>query len=172
MPEELPVEVEAIHQAIRRLSGVREVTTGLKWLTDFEPDSYSLPGELGDLPHALLRRTNGGLADEALATTAISILRDEAGWLTLEFLAWWVRDLSRSGDQVQMRVLALPPKAFEIQFGRTLKFTIDHFAICPGGDPAPMLALLSKRGKSLERAISVYAEVLGPIAMPQPRSDP
>jgi hypothetical protein len=164
MPEQLPAEVEALHRALRGLAGVRETTTGLKWLTDFEPDSYSLPGELGDLPHALLRRTNGGLSDEALATTEFTLSRDEAGWLTLEFLAWWVRDLSRSGEQVQMRVLALPPKAFEVQFGRTLKFAIDHFAICPGGDPAPMLAKLDERAKSLERAIALYAELLGPVA--------
>jgi hypothetical protein len=163
VPEQLPAEVEALHQALRRLSGVRDVSTGLKWLTDFEPDSYSLPGELGDLPHALLRRTNGGLNDEALAPTEITLSRDEAGWLTLEFLAWWVRDLSRSGHQVQMRALALPPKAFEVQFGRTLKFAIDHFAICPGGDPAPMLALLAERGKSLGRAIDLYAELLDTI---------
>jgi hypothetical protein len=163
MPEELPAEVEALHLALRRLSGVRDVATGLKWLTDFEPDSYSLPGDFGDLPHALLRRTNGGLNDEALATTELTLARDESGWLTLEFLAWWVRDLSRSKHQVQMRALALPPKAFEVQFGRTLKFSIDHLAICPGGDPTPMLALLAERGKSLDRAIELYADILRPV---------
>ena len=163
MPEQLPTEVEALHHALRRLAGTCGTTTGLKWLPDFEPDSYSLPGELGDLPHALLRRTNGGLNDEALATTEITLTRDEAGWLTLEFLAWWVRDLSRSGEQIQLRALALPPKAFEVQFGRTLKFAIDHLATCPGGDPAPMLALLNERAKSLERAIDFYAEILGPV---------
>ena len=164
MPEELPAEVEALHQALRRLSGVRDVATGLKWLSDFEPDSYSLPGDFGDLPHALLRRTHGGLNDEALATTELTLDRDESGWLTLEFLAWWVRDLSRSKHQVQMRVLALPPKAFEVQFGQTLKFAIDHFAICPDGDPTPMLTLLAERGKSLGRAIELYAEIIGPAA--------
>ena len=161
MPEELPAEVEALHHALRRLSGVIEATTGLKWLTDFEPESYSLPGDLGDLPHALLRRTNGGLNNEALSSTELTLTRDKSGWLSLEFLAWWVRDLSRSGDQIQLRVLALPPKAFEVQFGRTLKFAIDHFAICPGGDPAPMLTQLGERARSLERAIDLYSDMLG-----------
>src|SRR4029079_18025840 len=105
----LPKEVAAFHAAMGRLVAVADVTTGLKALADFPPETYSLPAEFGDLPHALLRRTEGGLEDEAWANTEFTVSRDEAGWLTLEFLAWWVRDSSRGGEQIQMRPMALPP---------------------------------------------------------------
>ena len=93
-----PKELAAFHAALERLVAVSEVWSGLKALSDFPPETYSLPAEFGDLPHALLRRTEGGLKDEAWANTEFCLSRDEAGWLTLEFLAWWVRDLSRSGE--------------------------------------------------------------------------
>jgi hypothetical protein len=57
-----PQQVEALHQAMCRLVAVQEVTTGLKNLAPYTPETYSFPGEFGDLPHALLRRTGGGLA--------------------------------------------------------------------------------------------------------------
>src|SRR5262245_22136989 len=125
----LPKEVAAFHKALERLVAVADVSTGLNWLVDFPPETYSLPAELGDLPHALLRRTNGGLKNEAWANTEFSLSPDEAGWLTLEFLAWWVRDLSRGREQIQLRPMALPPVAYEVQLGTTLKFIIDHFVI-------------------------------------------
>ncbi len=158
-----PPEVETLHAALRRLVAVEEVTTGLKRLADYEPKTYSFPGEFGDLPHALLRRTAGGLADEMWAHTEFELTRDEAGWLTLEFLAWWARDLARGGEQVELRPMALPPRADEVQLGRTLKFILDHFIPCPGGDPAPALAAMQDRGESLARSIDLYADVLGPL---------
>jgi hypothetical protein len=158
-----PKQVQAFHKALQRLGAVREVTTGFKRLADLGPDTYSLPGEFGDTPHALLRRTGGGLEDEFWANTEFELSRDEAGWLTLEFLAWWVRDLSRSGGQVQMRPMALPPKGYEVQLGRTLKFIIDHFAACADGDPAPMLALMQERADWLNQSLDLYAEVLGDL---------
>ena len=36
-------------------------------------------------------------------------------------------------QQVQLRPMALPPKAYEVQLGRTLKFIIDQFIVCPQG---------------------------------------
>jgi hypothetical protein len=161
---EFPPQVEAFHKAMRRLVAVQEVTTGLKWLADFGPDTYSLPGEFGDLPHAVLRRTKGGLTDEAWAHTEFELSKDDAGWLTLEFLAWWVRDLSRSGDQVQLRPMALPPKAYEVQLGATLKFIIDQFVICPEREKGAALQMLQERADSLNEAINNYAEVLGELA--------
>jgi hypothetical protein len=163
---EYPPEVEAYHAALRRLVAVREVTTGLKWLPDFGPNTYSLPGEFGDLPHALLRRTNGAVGEEAWANTEFELSRDRAGWLTLEFLAWWVRDLSRGGEQIQMRPMALPPKAYEVQLGRTLKFIIDQFVACPGGDRGVALGVMAQRAKSLNRNLDDYADVLGDLVRP------
>jgi hypothetical protein len=164
---ELPKEVVAFHEAMERLVAVIEVTTGLKALADYPPDTYSFPAEFGDLPHALLRRTNGGLENEAWANTEFTLTRDEAGWLTLEFLAWWVRDLSRSGEQIQLRPMALPPVAYDVQLGGTLKFIMDHFVICPDGTAAPMLEALRDRAESLTENIDDYAEVLGALVRPQ-----
>lgn len=163
----LPKEVGAFQAALERLVAVREVFIGLKGLAAYPPRSYSLPGEFGDLPHALLRRSKRGRKDEAWANVEFELTRDEAGWLTLEFLAWWVRDLSRSGEQVQLRPMALPPKAYEVQLGRTLKFIIDQFVICPGGEKDAALRMMQERADSLNGSIDNYAEVLGDLARPR-----
>lgn len=63
---------------------------------------------------------------------------------------------------MQMRPMALPPKIVEVQLGRTLRFIIDHFAICPV-DNSPMLRVLQSRADDLSLSISLYAEVLGPL---------
>ncbi|HXE54985.1 MAG TPA: hypothetical protein VN541_18330 [Tepidisphaeraceae bacterium] len=159
---DLPPEVDAFHSALRRLAAIEQVDTGLKSLATFGPETFSWPGEFGDLPHALLRRSNGGLPEEAWANTEIVLTRDEAGWLTLEFLAWWVRDQSRGGELIQMRPMGLPPKAYDVQLGRTLKFIIDHFAICPD-DPSPMLKILKNRAANLSLSIDLYKDFIGSL---------
>ena len=163
----LPDQVEAFHQVMRRLVAVKGVTTGLKNLTSYTPDTYSFPGEFGDLPHALLRRTGGGLENEAWANTELELSRNEPGWQTLEFLAWWVRDLSRSGEQIQLRPMALPPEAYEVQLGSTLRFLLDHFVICDGQGNDAALRMMQERADSLDRSINLYAEVLGELARPR-----
>ena len=75
-----PPQVEIPHAALGRLVAISEITTGLKNLAAYEPSTYSLPGEFGDLPHALLRRTEGGLPDEMWAHTEFNLTRDDAGW--------------------------------------------------------------------------------------------
>ena len=164
---EFPEQVEALHQAMHRLVAVQDVSTGLKNLASYAPETFSFPGEFGDLPRALLRRTSGALMDEAWAHTEFQLSRDEAGWLTLEFLAWWIRDLSRSGHQIQLRPMALPPKAFEVQLGRTLKFIIDHLVICSGDTKDVVLEVMQERADSLNENIDDYAEVLGALARPR-----
>ena len=158
-----PPQVEAFHDALRRFVAVRDVDTGLKAIDDIETSVYSLPGEFGDFPHALLRRTDGGLPNEAWAHTEFSLTADSNGWLTLEFLAWWVRDLSRSGDQIQLRPMGLPPKASEVQLRHTLKFIIDHFAITDGESPTVVLDLLAERAESLSGNIDDYGDVLSQL---------
>jgi hypothetical protein len=159
-----PPQVEQLHEAFRILTGVVGVDSGLKALAHFGPETWTFPGEFGDFPHALLRRTNGGLQDEVWAHTEITVSRDEIGWITLEFLAWWVRDQSRSGDQIQMRPMALPPRVIEVQLGTTLKFIIDHFAICPDGDLAPLLKIFESRANFLKTMIRHYKTELGAAA--------
>lgn len=164
MADDYPNQVKSFHQALYRLRGVVEVNTGLKLLDKVPVDSYSIPGKMGDLPHALLRRTQGGLTNEAWANTDVILSYDRAGWLTLEFLSWWVRDQSCSGEQIQIRSQALTPLVGEeIQLGHTLKFVIDHFCLLPDQRPEPMLALLEVRGQALNTAIETYVDVLGDL---------
>lgn len=157
-----PPEVKAFHDAMLRIPGIVDVSTGLKDLAEFTPDTYSFPGEFGDLPHALLRRTNGGLENEAWANTEFETSKDGAGWIAIEFVAWWVRDMSRSKEQIQLRTMALPPVAGKKQLGTTLRFIIDHFIICPGGDTAVALTMIQNRAESLNDSIDEYQELLGP----------
>jgi hypothetical protein len=159
----LPPQVVAFNSALERLVAVRDVGTGLKRLVDFPPNTYSFPGEFGDLPHALLRRTDGGLKGEKWLNTDFELTKDDAGWRTLEFLAWWVRDLSRSGEQIQFRPMALPPQAYDVQLGRTLKFIIDHLVVCEGDGLAEALELMQARADSLNGNIDDYAEILGDL---------
>lgn len=167
MPK-LPKEVTAFHRAMKRLVAVMDVATGLKDLSQYPPDTYSLPGEFGDLPHALLRRTKGGRKFEAWANTEFELAPDKSGWLTLEFLAWWVRDLSRSGEQIQMRPMALPPVAGRVQLGSTLKFIIDHLIICPAGEVSAALEVIKGRAESLNSCIDDYADTLGSLVAKKP----
>lgn len=164
-----PDQVKTFHQALYRFRGVMEVNTGLKPLDKIPLVDYRLPGKMGDLPHALLLRTQGGLPNEAWANTDVILSYDRAGWLTLEFLAWWVREQSRNGEQIQMRPQALSPLVGEdIQLGQTLKFVIDHFCLLSNKNPEDMLALLATHGKSLNTAISDHVDILGDLLVEDP----
>lgn len=172
MAADYPDQVKWFHQALCRFRGVVEVNTGLKPLDKVSLEDYKLPGKMGDMPHALLRRTQGGIPHEAWANTDVILSYDRAGWLTLEFLAWWVRDCSRNGKQIQMRPQALTPLAGEdIQLGTTLKFVIDHFCLLPDNHPQPMLTLLEQQGQALNTAIDTYSDVLGDLLVEEPWAD-
>jgi TPR repeat protein len=86
--------------------------------------------------------------------------QDQAGWVALEFLAWWVRDLSRSGECIQMRPLALPPVAYGTQLGRTLNCVIELFLVTPEGNRAPILDKLARLADSLEGNLRDYANAI------------
>lgn len=172
MTEDYPTQVKSFHQALYRLKGVVEVNTGLKPLDQIPQEDYGLSGKMGDLPHALLRRTQGGMPHEAWANTDVILSYDRAGWLTLEFLAWWVRDCSRGGVPIQMRPQALSPLVGEeIQLGTTLKFVIDHFCLLPNKSPEPMLTLLAQQGQALNTAMNVHDHVLGDLLVEEPSTE-
>src|SRR5262249_20298768 len=105
--------------------------------------------------------------NEAWANTEFELSRDEAGGLTLEFLAWWGRGLSRSGLQIQLRPMALPPKGYEGQLGSPLQFIIGHFVICPHDSPDAALEMMTERAQSLNGGIDAYADVLGELVRPR-----
>ncbi|MBI1830962.1 MAG: sel1 repeat family protein [Planctomycetes bacterium] len=144
-----------------RVPGVREVDFDIRGLQGLDEGVLSLPGEFGDLPHVLLRRTKGGLEHEILVTARLRFAQSQDGWIGVEFLAWWVRDLSRSGVWVQMRPIALPPIAFGTQLGRTLTFVIEFFFINPAENNDPVLAAIGEHADSLAANLEDYAEVLG-----------
>lgn len=125
----LPPQVQALTDAILALPGVAGCFCQPRPLAGFDMRHLTLPGEFGDLPQAILLRTGGGREREVMLQVELIFDRSAEAWLSLEFLAWWVRDWGRSGCEIQMRPMALPPKAFEIQLGRMLKFFIEYFVI-------------------------------------------
>jgi hypothetical protein len=155
---ELPSQVQTLVDAISALPGVAGCFCGPKLLSQFELDNLSLPGEFGDLPQAILRRTGGGRDKEVMIQTEVILDRSPEAWLSIEFLAWWVRDWGRSGHEIQMRPTALPPKAYEIQLGRTLKFFIEYFVIEEGDSLDKTLAVAGEMGESIAENFSSYRE--------------
>lgn len=154
----LPPQVQSLVDAVSALPGVVGCFCRPKGLAQFQPEHLSLPGEFGDLPQAVIRRTNGGREGEVMLQTEVILDRSPGAWLTIEFLAWWARDWGRSGHDIQMRPMALPPKAYEIQLGRTLKFFIEYFAIEEGDSFEKTLAVAEKMGKSIAENYADYRE--------------
>ena len=56
---ELPPQVQALVDAISALPGVVGCFCGPKPLAETDVGDLSLPGEFGDLPQAIIMRTNG-----------------------------------------------------------------------------------------------------------------
>jgi len=166
-----PEQVQQLHDAILQLQGVDEVELGIQGLEGITTKDLSLPGEFADLPHVALMRTDGGLKDEVLITATLQIEPSQEGWIAVEFLAWWVRDHSRSGDMVQMRPLALPPVAYGTQLGQTLTFVIEFFFVQPGEELDPILDQLTEQAKSLTDSIDMYRDALDNPADPDGTMD-
>jgi len=155
---ELPPQVQSLVDAISALPGVVGCFCGPKPLAEIDLRTLSLPGEFGDLPHAAIRRTGGGRENEVMIQTEVILDRSPEAWLSIEFLAWWVRDWSRSGHEIQMRPMALPPKAYEIQLGRTLKFFIEYFVIEEGDSYDKTLQIAGEMGESIASCYEQYQE--------------
>lgn len=153
-------EVHALHDALKRLPGVIDVGSdidNLQALTaaDLAQVTY------GHLPHAALRRTDGGLADEVLVQIQFRIEQSAAGWRSLEFLAWFIRDEARSGEFLQLRPFALSPMIDGVtRLGQTLGFHIDLFCEQTGGDLVPVLSKVADLSRDLNTAIDMYADAL------------
>ena len=155
---EHPPQVQMLVEAVGKLPGVVACFPGPKRLEDFSPDDLSLPGEFGDLPQVAIQRTNGGRPDEILIQTEIVFDRSAQAWLSIEFLAWWVRDWARSTELIQMRAVALPPRGPEIQFGRTLKFVIEYFLIDDSDDLSKTLTAAERMAESIESSYRLYRD--------------
>ena len=153
-----PPQVQQLVDAISALPGVAGCFCSPKPLEDIGPDDLSLPGEFGDLPQVAVRRTNGGIENEVMIQTEVIFDRSPEAWVSLEFLAWWVRDWGRSGHNIQMRPMALPPKAYEVQLGRTLKFFIEYFLIEETENYATTLGVAAEMAESIVENVQDYAD--------------
>ena len=159
-----PPPVQQLHDVLSGLPGIQSVELGVQRIEGISVHALALPGEFADLPHVAIRRTKGGRKDESLVTATMVFEQSRAGWVALEFLAWWVRDQSRGGEQVQMRPLALPPVGYDTQLGRTLRLVIEWFFIDPSEDGSPVLEAVSKFAESLRTSIELYqAAIANPV---------
>lgn len=158
--QDYPPAVAAFHQALERLAGIRNASSGIVSLHDVKEDDLALLPN-ADLPLGALRRTKGGLAREALLQFEFEATRDEAGWRGLEFLAWFVRDQARGGEPIQLRPKALPPTTPDsVQLGSTLRFQIDLFWPRAGRDLAPALERIQELADGLTLATELYDKAL------------
>lgn len=115
-------------------------------------------GAYADLPIAMYKRSGGNLKNEILIFVEFTIEKNEKGFNALEYLSWWARDLSRSGDNVQIRSIGLPPIIGDkTQLGSTLKFWFEAYIVTEKEEMPLVLAKVSDLAASLERANKLYA---------------
>ena len=138
------------------MPGVAEVEADHTPLQDIKVAHLSLVA-LGDLPHAAIRRTNGGRPAEALGQVFITLSPTLESWRTLEFVSWQVRDWSRAGRCIQIRTRALPPTVGgQIQLGSSLRVIIEFFVSGLDTDPERLLRELEEFAKDLESSLRMY----------------
>lgn len=151
-----PKEIEEFHQQLLRLSGVYDVVSGINSLQNVTEKDLSSTN-FQHLPQGTLRRTTGGLQREALIQFEFRLKPEADSWKSLEFLAWFVRDQARAGDQIQMRPGGnVPISAGKIQLGQTLYFQIDLFVQNAPREITPILAKIKALAGSLRQALDKY----------------
>jgi hypothetical protein len=156
-----PPALERLHRALVSLSGVSDVCSGIESLHGLTGDDLCFP-DFAHVPHGALRRTNGGLAGEALIQVEFRLELSPVGWRSLEFIAWFVRDQARGGGLIQLRPFALPPMVGDqVQLGGTLKWHIDLFCPGAGEDLSPQFAKIDGIASDLELAVGLYGHLVG-----------
>jgi hypothetical protein len=157
----VPPEIISFAETASRVPGVVDIDIGLNWLEGIAVKDLSLPGEYALLPHLAIMRSKGGQKHEAVIRVEIIFEKSMAGWIGLEFLSWWVRDLTRSGLQVQLRPIAFPPQVGpRIQLGHTLKFYLEIFVIEKSGNPLEVAKQLREYEESLALSLRIYSEAI------------
>ena len=171
MPDEFPPEVAKLHDALQRLVGVFDARSGIQCVHGVTSDQLSLAC-FAQLPHGTMRRTDGALPNEVQVQVEFRIESSLAGWRSLEFLAWWVRDSARGGLPIQLRPFALPPTAnSEVQLGGTLAFHIDYFFAHPSRAIEPVLAAVNQLADDLNKTIDLYEFSLSKLGGPSLSSE-
>jgi hypothetical protein len=159
--EGAPPEIISFAETASRVPGVVDIDIGLNWLEGITIKDLSLPAEYALLPHLAIMRSNGGQKNEAVIRVEIIFEKSLAGWVGLEFLSWWVRDLTRSGMQIQLRPIAFPPQVgARIQLGHTLKFYLEIFVTEKSGNPLKVARQLKEYEESLSMSLRIYAETI------------
>jgi len=154
---EYPPEIEQLRFAVKSMPGVLEVDASHTPLQDLKVSHMSL-SPFGDLPHAVLQRTNGGLPAEALGQVFVTLAPSSASWITLEFLSWQVRDWSRAGRCVQIRTRALPPEiGGQVQLGSSLQVIIEFFVSGLDSEPERLLREMRDFGRDLTSSLELYS---------------
>jgi hypothetical protein len=138
------------------MPGVAEVGAEHTALGDVDVEQLSLV-PYGDLPHAAIRRSQGGLPCEALGQVMIRLSPSVQSWRTLEFLSWQVRDWSKAGRNIQIRTRGLPPVIDNrLQLGSSLVVIIEFFVDGLDEDPTRLLRTMEEFGDSLTNSLNMY----------------
>lgn len=156
----MPQEIVNFENAFKSIPGISQVDIGKYYYSKDDVaklDEINFGGQYADLPIAMLRRSNGNLEKELLINAEFTIEPNKQGLNALEFLSWWVRDISRSGDNVQIRSIGLPPLAGDrIQLGSTLRFWLEAYIVTEREEIGLVLAKIAELSKSLEDSIKLY----------------
>lgn len=154
---EYPTEIEQLRTVLKSMPGVMNVDASHTPLEDLDIAHLSLP-PFGDLPHAAIQRTGGGLPAEALGQIFITLAPSSASWMTLEFISWQVRDWSRAGRGVQIRTRGLPPSIGpQLQLGSSLQVIIDFFVSGIDSNPGRLLSEIQEFATDLMGSLDLYA---------------
>lgn len=156
----VPPQVQALENSFKNIPGIEDADVGKHYYSEKDVkqlNEIQFAAEYADLPIAMLRRTSGNLDKELLINVAFKIERNEKGLKALEFLSWWVRDISRSGENAQIRSIGLPPIAGKkIQLGNTLRFWFEAYIVTEEEDISLVLNKMGELSESLNDGFSVY----------------
>jgi hypothetical protein len=164
-----PPSVQKMVDALLALKAVSEIEVNLEPVDEIDVDSLTLPAEFALLPHLALRRSNGGNENEALVSFKFQLAKDDHGWIAIEFLSWWIRDMCRGEHEIQLRPLAFPPIAGDkIQLGNSLSFILEIFKVEPNDDPMKIAEYVGECGEELMESIELYGNAIEE-ASPKPK---
>jgi hypothetical protein len=134
-----PQEIQDFHDQLLRLPGIYDIISGINSLQ--------------------------GIREEHLSLIQIEFRTEKTAqaWKSLEFMAWFVREQARAGEQIQMRPGGLTPMVNgKIQLGETLYFQIDLFLPNAPSELTPILIKIRALARTLERSLNLYQEAWKP----------
>lgn len=164
-----PAPVQKMVDALSSFTGVSNIEVSFQPLNEITVEELTLPAEYALLPHLALRRSEGGNAHEALISLKFELSKDDHGWIAIEFLSWWIRDMCRGEHEIQLRPLAFPPVIGDkIQLGNSLSFLLEIFKSEPDGDPMEIAEYVGECGEELMESIELYENAIKE-ASPKPK---